>query len=283
MTKFYIAGLVIGVNAEGPIRKGKFIPFHTNSNEEPDIVINIIGEININEPEGNILFEENCGRIGRFDNSGNFFECLMEYDPDDISFLYEASANWKEITVRYKTDEVNEAYDAIDYFGGTYIRNSILAFQGIVIHSSSILHNGKGILFSAPSETGKTTQANLWCKHKGAQIMNGDRSIIRMINQQPYVFGTPWCGSNADCINKSVPLAAIVMLEQASENSIRQLSFQEAVHYLTPRCLLPYFDESLMSKALANLENIILTTPVYILRCLPNLEAVDLVYEYVNA
>ena len=49
----------------------------------------------------------------------------------------------------------------------------------VILHSSFISRQGEGILFTAPSGTGKSTQADLWKRHEeGVTIINGDRSIL---------------------------------------------------------------------------------------------------------
>lgn len=52
---------------------------------------------------------------------------------------------------------------------------------GFVFHSSYVEVDGKAVLFTAPSETGKSTQAELWRSLRGAEIINGDRSVVRLV------------------------------------------------------------------------------------------------------
>ena len=72
------------------------------------------------------------------------------------------------------------------------------------------------------------------------------------------------------------------MLEQDEKNSIRPLSPPEAVRYLMPRCYLPYGAEDLLEKALDNLDFILKSIPVYLLKCRPDYEAVELVCRCLN-
>ncbi|WP_370839368.1 hypothetical protein [Intestinibacter bartlettii] len=53
------------------------------------------------------------------------------------------------------------------------VLNAFNAFYTCTAHS--LIGKDKGILFSAPSGTGKSTQADLWEKYENAEIINGDR------------------------------------------------------------------------------------------------------------
>ena len=50
------------------------------------------------------------------------------------------------------------------------MKKILLKYNGIILHSSFINFENKAILFSAPSGTGKSTQADLWKKYKNAEI-----------------------------------------------------------------------------------------------------------------
>lgn len=163
--------------------------------------------------------------------------------------------------------------------GEVIFRTSILFQKGIVVHASAIEYEGKGIIFSAPSGTGKSTHANLWVEHKSAIILNGDRPALRIINDEVNVYGTPWSGTSHQYVNKKAPLKAIVLLEQSPINEIEKLSSEQAVRLLVARCYLPYFDEQLMSLALDNIGCIIKKIPVYLLKCRPDIEAVEIVFK----
>jgi hypothetical protein len=151
--------------------------------------------------------------------------------------------------------------------------------NGIQIHCSSIDYNGKGIIFSAPSGTGKSTHVRLWQELYGnaLTVINDDRPAIRYIDGVPMLCGTPWSGTSDNFTNRIVPLYAIVMLEQAPVNSMERLSGPGALQMLMPRCFLPYFDSELMAEALDTLERLIKDVPVYLLKCRPDYEAVELV------
>lgn len=152
----------------------------------------------------------------------------------------------------------------------------LAAYDGILLHSSFISANGKGILFSAPSGTGKSTQADLWVKYENADILNGDRAAIRRIDGKWYAFGLPYAGSSKIFRNESVPLAAIVILRQAKENRIRRLAPSEAWKALYSETTAHIWDKAFISRTLTLLEALASQVPVYMLECLPDKGAVDL-------
>jgi len=161
--------------------------------------------------------------------------------------------------------------------GEVLFRSVIMYHRGLVIHSSGIECDGIGIIFTAPSGTGKSTQADLWRMHRNARVLNGDRAALRFDGDTVNVYGTPWSGSSPDSRNEHAPLKAIVILEQAKENTLKRLTPQEAAWHLVPRCYLPYGIPSLLDLAFNNLNDIIYAVPVYMLKCKIGREAVDLV------
>ena len=97
--------------------------------------------------------------------------------------------------------------------------------RAIILHSSSVVSGGRAILFSAPSGTGKSTQADLWRKYDPeAAVLNGDRNLLIKNDNVWYVCGLPWHGSSNDCLNDLVPVAGMMLIEQGRENAISEIS-----------------------------------------------------------
>ncbi len=68
------------------------------------------------------------------------------------------------------------------------------------------------VLFTAPSGTGKSTQAELWRKHRGASIINGDCTLIAEDDGVFTAFGFPFSGTSGIFENRKAPIAAVVYL-----------------------------------------------------------------------
>lgn len=146
------------------------------------------------------------------------------------------------------------------------------AFQ---LHSSVVEWRGMGILFSAPSGTGKSTQAELWRTLEGAQIINGDRAMIRKMREKYVVYGSPYAGTSGIYTNLSVPIRAIVILSQAAENRLERLELTAAFGKLYRESTIPSWDVSFVEKISELIIDLIGTVPVYHLACRPDAGAVE--------
>lgn len=129
------------------------------------------------------------------------------------------------------------------------------------------MKDGEAILFSAPSETGKSTQAALWEQYRGARVVNGDRSLLMRENGKRYAHGWPICGSSEICHNEGYPIRAIVMLYQAKENVIRKLKGAEAVKKVVSQMMINTWNKEFVIVAMDLVQQLVTEVPVYELGC----------------
>ena len=148
-----------------------------------------------------------------------------------------------------------------------------------MLHAAFIRWQEKGILFTAPSGTGKSTQADLWEKYEGAEILNGDRAGLRCIEGCWTAFGLPLAGSSYIYRNESAPADTIVVLRQSPENRIRRLGPAEAFRYLYPEVTVHQWHRPWVEKASSMLLDLISHVPVWLLECRPDQGAVRLLKE----
>lgn len=146
-------------------------------------------------------------------------------------------------------------------------------FDCLLLHGALVAHQGEGILFTGPSGIGKTTQAKLW-QENGSEIINGDKVLVRSIDGRFYGCGLPWKGSSPYCLNRSVPLKAVVALGQSGENRIRPLDGAEPMAYVVPHIFLPVWDEDCHLRALETVDRLLTRVPMHLLQCRPDTDAV---------
>lgn len=148
----------------------------------------------------------------------------------------------------------------------------------IQVHSSLISYRKNGIMFLGPSGIGKTTQAELWNKYMGAQIINGDLVFVQQTNQSFLGWGSPWHGSSPYCENTSVPLRTMVVLKQSKENALRRITGFEMVSEVAKSIFYPMWLENGTELCLETLNALLGQIPVYELSCRPDEESVRLLY-----
>ena len=146
--------------------------------------------------------------------------------------------------------------------------------NSFVFHCSYIEYKGKAILFTAPSGTGKSTQAELWAKHRGAEIVNGDRAVVRLADSLFLAEGIPFAGSSKYCNNRSLPVQAIVYLGQDSKTTIRKLRGYEAFYKIWEGVSVNTWDKTDMESVSSMVQKVAEGIPIYHLTCTPDESAV---------
>lgn len=149
-----------------------------------------------------------------------------------------------------------------------------LCAGALPLHASHIQIGGTAIVFTAQSGTGKSTQAALWEQYRGARVVNGDKSLLVKTPRGFVAAGLPYAGTSGICHNAAAPLRAVVALEQGRENRLTRLHGAQAAMRLMAGVIRSPWDEADARRALALTAELVETTPVFLLRCLPDETAV---------
>ena len=163
--------------------------------------------------------------------------------------------------------------------GGSFYRQ-LLKFDGLLLHASAAVVDGRAYLFSAPCGTGKSTHTALWRSTFGAdrvQILNDDKPALRLEEGVWYAYGTPWSGKTDQNVNLRVPLAGIAVLRRGEENSIVPFGGSKAVFALLEQTARPRDGRS-RAKLLELLDALLKGVPVWQLTCNMKPEAAELAY-----
>jgi len=141
-----------------------------------------------------------------------------------------------------------------------------------------------GYIFTAPSGTGKTTHVRLWEKYLGsdAEIINGDKPILEVKEDEIVAYGTPWAGKERLQKNTCVPVRGICFLRQSEINTIHKLSKKEALLLLLPQIYI-MSDSQKAGKTLELFSEVLERIPIYEFRCNISEQAVKCSFDILTA
>lgn len=147
-------------------------------------------------------------------------------------------------------------------------------FGTLFFHAAQIAVKETGILFTAPSGTGKTTQAKLWETYRGARRICADRTLVRRLPEGWRTFGYPLDGSEPICSEEEHALGAAVLLRQGQQNQVVRLNGRHAIAALMPQMVIDGWSAEAKAREIELLANLLEEIPVYQLTCTPNEMAV---------
>lgn len=222
----------------------------------------------------------NLTELYSFDFELNIVSCAWYKDADGVYYfhMHSSEEGKPDSIMRYRMgDTVVEATT-----GGTpmmlrfalWMALSMLSCSSkmVLIHSSTIVHQNRAVLFLGESGTGKSTHTRLWLTHiPDAHLLNDDSPVISAEKDGVYAYGSPWSGKTHCYHQLRYPLAAAVRLSQAPYNKIRRLSIVEAFSAIQPS-FPPALaqDEQFLDMMVDMLSEVLLQVPVYHLECLPD-------------
>ena len=150
----------------------------------------------------------------------------------------------------------------------------------LLFHGSAIAADDSGYLFAAPSGTGKSTHTGLWRELLGnrAVMINDDKPLLKVTDQEIFVCGTPWDGKHHLSNNIIVPLRGICMITRDVSNQISRIQQPDVWPMMLQHSFRPEDPEG-MVHVMGMIDQIIRKVPVYQLRCNMELSAAELSFE----
>lgn len=219
-----------------------------------------------------------AGMTVKMDSYGRTEEQAIPYrcEPcDAVDFT--VISNWQKWQEAYP----QASQDDCEYLAtGMYFYRQLIDRDGLMLHSSAVVVDGKAYLFTADSGTGKSTHTSLWLEQFGdwAYILNDDKPALRLEDGVWYAYGTPWSGKHDISRNERVPLAGIAVLERGEKNEIMPFGGIEAIGAIMKQVNRPKAAEY-RAKLMKLMDKLITQVPIWKLRCNMDPEAVVISYE----
>ena len=149
-----------------------------------------------------------------------------------------------------------------------HIAERLPEYDAFVFHGAVVEVGGLAYAVTAHSGVGKTTHLSLWLSEfSDAEILNGDKPIIRFIEGSPYAFGTPWQGKEDLGKNASRELSAIAFLQRSKENEAYEMNYNEATLDFMSQVYLPKKNKTMLSKTMLLSDKLIRSVRLVRLKC----------------
>ncbi len=171
---------------------------------------------------------------------------------------YRCAAKEADIVLPVTTGDANEEYAEL----AMAFYEQLPCFDGFLLHASAVESDGKAVLFSATSGTGKSTHASYWVSELGASVLNDDKPAVRLEDGVFSAYGTPFCGKNDISENRGAPLHAVVVLRRAPQTRVERLSDREALFSILDQTLRPT-ETARYERLISLVMRLIAQVPVY--------------------
>lgn len=180
-------------------------------------------------------------------------------------------------------EKVTEPYYELTAILRSICKTILDEYNGFFLHCSCLEYEGKAIIFTAKSGTGKSTHSRLWRELLGDKVtmINDDKPIVRFVDNEFIIYGTPWNGKHSLSNNIKAPIKAIYYLYQAKENKVERCDAISSISKLLSQTILPDNNEC-MHRLLTMLENLVTQIPMFDLYCDISEDAVNTVLNSLN-
>jgi hypothetical protein len=111
----------------------------------------------------------------------------------------------------------------------------------VILHASGISSDGKGYCFIGESGAGKSTLAAGLAADPGVTVLGEDQVILRYLDGQFWIFGTPWHTDPKMCSPLGVPLEKIYFLDRSLSPGVSGLKPAHGVTNLLQTAFVPYY------------------------------------------
>ena len=211
------------------------------------------------------LFEEECDRYNfGFSYTKSHPDCILKPSADysdNIVYIPKAYAS------RLMEFALSNSMMLLYTFNTS-------AYDTLMVHASVTVYKDKGYMFLGRSGTGKSTHSRMWLKNiEGTWLLNDDNPVVRFIDGEVFVYGTPWSGKTPCYKNEALPLGGVVRIVRAPHNEAKLLPPLRSYASLMPACSCMRWDRKSTDALHSTVEKVIKVVKGWDMECLPDADA----------
>ena len=227
--------------------------------------------------KGELIGDFDCGAadFSVYRRADGTYQMFIGQPRGDYYGLLQASPDFKKAVIATRGDEALRAF---------VVNNALMlmyAFAGagmgtLLVHASVIKYDERGYLFLGKSGTGKSTHSSLWLEHvEGSELLNDDNPVVRIVDGEAIVYGSPWSGKTPCYKNDCAQIGAFVQIKQEPENYIKRNLSLQAFVILLPSMSTMKWDKHVYGNVCDNVGRLVERVPIYTLGCRPDREAAE--------
>ena len=144
----------------------------------------------------------------------------------------------------------------LQYIDIVIFSNWLANFGDLILHASGFAYHGEGYCFLGNSGAGKSTLVRDLSENHGVTVLGEDQVILRKMDDQFLLFGTPWHETLDMCSPLGVPLKKIYFLDRDAPQVVAPVRDFEAVVQIMQTAFYPIYRAEVLENILANLSSL---------------------------
>lgn len=194
------------------------------------------------------------------DEAGNFiFVAPRQSPPQYISV--DPVFTEGNVYSEYPSNNQQGIYPIFNDLEIVFFVNWLGTFGDILLHASGVILDGKGYAFIGTSGAGKSTLASTLAEEPAVTVLGEDQVILRLIDGQFCIYGTPWHLNPAMCSPQEVPLEKLFFLEKNGEYAAEPIKPSDGITRILQTAFIPYYRPELVAKILDHLITLAVKIP----------------------
>jgi len=270
---YRIAGCSLVISSEVEMEDNTSFSLYRSDEQpaEPCYHVNIVPTDAVPTPVGPEVYRDNLNTVYLQTPELRLFRIPFQTEPA----AWSTADDPRSTTLRLLPGNERYFSSVTSCMNAAGFENFIRGCGRYLFHCSYVDIGGRAILFTAPSGGGKTTQGRLWEQYAGAEMLNGDRAVLELRDGAIWVHGLPIAGSSGVFTNRSLPLAAIFVVNKASINRAVPMRAADAVTALFAQLTSHSWDTDYVTSTLDFAMLLASTVPAFRLDCTISPEAVE--------